>query len=143
RIGLQYLLGGISGLCLVPRLLIRAHQQLERVFLHHAVRILREECFEPADLGGWIALLNGAYVGVIFRRVLDFLFLLRRGLPVGLSLSWLLRRGGRGRGLSDSGGGGQQHGRELNLHHVAWLLNSLGKLESTACPVHPSSTAGH
>jgi len=69
--------GRVDDLGLIARLLIRSHQQLQRVFFHYAVGILGEERFQAADLGRGIGLLDGADVGVVFRRILDFFLLLR------------------------------------------------------------------
>ena len=73
---------------LIAGLLVGPHQQLQRVFLHHAVGILGEECFQSADLGRGIGLLHGADIGVVFGGILDFFFLWLRLLREWCCCGW-------------------------------------------------------
>src|SRR4029077_4266627 len=115
RVGLQNLLRRVQRLGLVVRLLVSAHQKFQRVFLHHAVRILGQKRFQAANLGRRILLLHGAHVGVVLGWVFDLFFLgsrwRRRGVLLRRGLSW------RGSGLSDGGNRGYQQHRENNLLH--------------------------
>ena len=90
-----------SVLGLIASLLVCAHQKFQRVFLHHAVGILRQKRFQTADFGRCVLLPHGAHVGVIFGRIFDLFFLRHRriaacgacGAACGLARTLRHRRG--------------------------------------------------
>ena len=86
-----------------------------------------------------VGLLDGAYVGVILRRIFNFLFLGWSGGGCGLCgcgrrCGSLRRRLRRRSGLGDGGNCVYQQHRENNLLHSCGSLNSLGKLEFYVVP---------
>jgi hypothetical protein len=134
----------VGRLRLTEYLLVGAHQEFQRVFLHHAVGILFDERFQAAHLGPGLRLLRRSHIGVIFGGVLDFFFLgrcrrrrralLRRGLRCRSSgLRW------RGSGLSDGGNCGNQQHRENNLLHSCGSLTLQGSWSKHLARFHPST----
>ena len=109
--------GGVQRLLRVTRLPIGNHQQLQRVFLHHAAGIALQEGLQRLRLLRRILLLDGVDIGVIFRRILDF-FLLLTARPAPLAAGW--PRCLRDRLLD------QRRTGEHQQHHDERLLHSVG-----------------
>src|SRR5581483_8360468 len=73
-------LGGVIGL------LVRDHQEFQRVFFHHAIGVLLQKSLQAADLCVGIGLLDRSHVSVVLGRILDLFFLLGlTGCLTGLS----------------------------------------------------------